>query len=86
MEAMIGVNIPGGTNLENLDRVLTRIEAEGWQAAELNLSACPLILGGQAQRQDCRQGSVSLIHTNTAPTPADRRRKGKNRAFRCEGG
>ena len=45
MEAMIGVNIPGGTNLENLDRVLTRIEAEGWQAAELNLSACPLIPG-----------------------------------------
>ena len=29
MEPMIGVNIPGGTNLENLDRVLTRIEAEG---------------------------------------------------------
>lgn len=49
MEPMIGVNIPGGTNLENLDRVLTRIEAEGWQAAELNLSSCPLILGGQVQ-------------------------------------
>ena len=51
MEPIIGVNIPGGTNLENLDRVLTRIESEGWQAAELNLSACPLILGGQAQPQ-----------------------------------
>ena len=51
MEPIIGVNIPGGTNLETLDRVLTRIEAEGWQAAELNLSSCPLILGGNLQPQ-----------------------------------
>ena len=51
MEPVLGVNIPGGTNLAALDGALSRITADGWQAAELNLSSCPLIMGGQLQEK-----------------------------------
>ena len=33
MEPVLGVNIPGGTNLAALDGALSRITADGWQAA-----------------------------------------------------
>ena len=49
MEPVLGVNIPGGTNLAALEGALARIAADGWQAAELNLSSCPLIIGGRLQ-------------------------------------
>lgn len=49
MEPVLGVNIPGGTNLAGLEGALSRIASDGWQAAELNLSSCPLIIGGQLQ-------------------------------------
>lgn len=45
----IGVNIPGGTGLNALEGALGRIAEDGWQAAELNLSSCPLIIGGRLQ-------------------------------------
>ena len=51
MEPVLGVNIPGGTNLAALEGALARIAADGWQAAELNLSSCPLIMGGQLQEK-----------------------------------
>lgn len=47
---IMGVNIPGGTGLSALEGALERIKADGWQAAELNLSSCPLIIGGRLQR------------------------------------
>lgn len=50
MEPILGVNIPGGTNLAALEGALSRIAADGWQAAELNLSSCPLIIGGRLQK------------------------------------
>lgn len=50
MDPVLGVNIPGGTNLSALEGALARIAADGWQAAELNLSSCPLILGGRLQK------------------------------------
>ena len=51
MENMkIGVNIPGGTGMSALTGALERIVSDGWQAAELNLSSCPLIIGGRLQR------------------------------------
>ncbi|MGN0980611.1 MAG: sugar phosphate isomerase/epimerase family protein [Candidatus Avoscillospira sp.] len=50
MEPVLGVNIPGGTNLAALEGALARIAADGWQAAELNLSSCPLIIGGRLQK------------------------------------
>lgn len=49
-EIVIGVNIPGGTDLTGLEGALARICNEGWQAAELNLSSCPLIIGGQMRQ------------------------------------
>ncbi|MGM9669829.1 MAG: sugar phosphate isomerase/epimerase family protein [Faecousia sp.] len=48
---MMGVNIPGGTGLSALPGALQTIERDGWQAAELNLSSCPLIIGGKLQPQ-----------------------------------
>lgn len=45
----MGVNIPGGTGLAALEGALARIREDGWQAAELNLSSCPLIIGGRLQ-------------------------------------
>lgn len=51
MDGMImGVNIPGGTGLSALEGALGRIVDDGWQAAELNLSSCPLIIGGRLQQ------------------------------------
>lgn len=49
MKTLVGVNIPGGTNLGALDAALARIAADGFDAAELNLSFCPLIIGGKVQ-------------------------------------
>lgn len=47
MDPVIGVNVPGGTSLGSLGSALKRIADDGWQAAELNLGSCPLILGGK---------------------------------------
>ena len=55
MEPILGVNIPGGTRLDALDTALSRIANDGWQAAELNLSSCPLILGGRLQQPVVRE-------------------------------
>ncbi len=43
---LLGVNIPSSCGLSGLEDALERIAADGWQAAELNLAACPLIIGG----------------------------------------
>jgi len=51
MTRIIGVNIPGGTTLAGLDAALARIHDDGWQAAELNLSSCPLIIGGRIMNE-----------------------------------
>lgn len=45
----LGVNVPGSTGLEGLEGALKRIASDGWQAAELNLGSCPLIIGGRLQ-------------------------------------
>lgn len=50
-EYIIGLNLPGSTNLTSLDSELTRIENDGYQACEINLSTVPLIIGGKAQQQ-----------------------------------
>ncbi|MDO5399607.1 MAG: sugar phosphate isomerase/epimerase family protein [Eubacteriales bacterium] len=54
-EIILGVNVPGGTNLGGLDAALAQIAKDGWQAAELNLDTCPLLLGGYIQQPvvDC---------------------------------
>lgn len=44
---IMGVNIPGGTGISALPGALKTIVQDGWQAAELNLSSCPLIIGGK---------------------------------------
>lgn len=46
---MLGVNVPGGTGLKALEGALAQIAADGWQAAELNLASCPIVIGGQLQ-------------------------------------
>lgn len=47
---VMGVNLPGGTGLSALEGALRQIQEDGWQAAELNLSSCPLIIGGRLQQ------------------------------------
>ncbi len=47
---VLGVNVPGGTGLGALEGALGRIAEDGWQAAELNLCSCPVIIGGRVQR------------------------------------
>lgn len=47
MKVKVGVNVPGGTGLDKLDGALERITGDGFDAAELNLSSCPLIIGGR---------------------------------------
>ncbi len=49
-EMIMGVNLPGGTGLDRLSGALDQIRSDGWQAAELNLSSCPLIIGGRLQQ------------------------------------
>lgn len=49
MDEILGVNIPGGTGLNALEGALNQIREDGWQTAELNLSSCPLIIGGRLQ-------------------------------------
>lgn len=46
---ILGVNVPGGTILGGLEGALERIAGDGWRAAELNLSSCPIIIGGRLQ-------------------------------------
>lgn len=46
---IVGVNVPGGTTLSALDTALQKITQDGFDAAELNLSSCPLIIGGEVQ-------------------------------------
>ncbi len=46
---VIGVNVPGGVSMGGLEDALRQITQDGWQAAELNLDCCPLILGGVVQ-------------------------------------
>lgn len=45
----LGVNIPSSCGLAGLEGELERIAGDGWQAAELNLACCPLIIGGRLQ-------------------------------------
>jgi len=47
---LMGVNVPGGTNLNGLNGALETIVRDGWDAAELNLASCPLIIGGELCR------------------------------------
>lgn len=47
---MLGVNVPGGTGLKALEGALAQIAADGWQAAELNLASCPIVIGGRLQK------------------------------------
>ena len=47
---LVGVNVPGGTKLSALDGALREIAADGFEAAELNLSSCPLIIGGRLMK------------------------------------
>lgn len=47
---VIGVNVPSSATMGSLEGELGRIAADGWDAAELNLAACPFILGGRLQQ------------------------------------
>ena len=47
---VLGINVPGGTQLKALEGALAQITADRWQAAELNLASCPIIIGGRLQR------------------------------------
>lgn len=47
---IIGVNLPDGTALTGLDAELKRIEEDGFDACEINLSTFPLIIGGELQQ------------------------------------
>lgn len=47
---VLGVNVPGGAGLNGLEGALRQIAADGWQAAELNLATCPVIIGGRVQQ------------------------------------
>jgi sugar phosphate isomerase/epimerase len=46
---VIGINLPDSTNLTNLEAELTRIQRDGFDACEINLSTFPLIIGGELQ-------------------------------------
>lgn len=48
-EPIIGINLPGGTSLTGLDAALKQIAEDGFDACEINLSSCPLIIGGEFQ-------------------------------------
>lgn len=47
----IGINLPSSTNLTSLEAELDRIERDGFDACEINLSAVPLIIGGEVRKQ-----------------------------------
>ncbi len=46
----IGVNVPSSAAMGNLKGELEQIAADGWQWAELNLAACPFLIGGRVQQ------------------------------------
>lgn len=50
MSEIVGVNVPGGTKLGDLDSALKKITAAGFDAAELNLTSCPIIIGGRMMK------------------------------------
>jgi Sugar phosphate isomerases/epimerases len=47
---LIGINLPSSANLNNLDAELARIEKDGFDACEINLSTAPLIIGGKVRQ------------------------------------
>lgn len=49
-KVQIGVNVPSSTAMGNLKGELEQIAADGWQWAELNLAACPFLIGGRVQQ------------------------------------
>lgn len=49
-QACVGINLPHDTKLSELDTALSVIAADGFDAAEICLSSCPLIIGGKLQQ------------------------------------
>lgn len=47
----VGNNLPGKTGLMELDAQLSRIERDGFDVCEINLSTVPLIIGGVIQKK-----------------------------------
>jgi len=48
-QPVIGINLPDTTTLTNLDAELNRIQEDGYDACEINLSTFPLMIGGELQ-------------------------------------
>ncbi len=48
-EYQLGVNVPVSDAMGSLKGELERIAADGWAWAELNLAACPFLVGGRMQ-------------------------------------